>query len=401
MDEDVISNYLDYTKKRFWHDNNVRRLSVGYIVKCDEGDDYGVIYGYKQHFEYSDSSMRTWMYFFSKEKDFSLGKYTIVSFLKSPHEYNKREENKATDIKVLSSYRIIDTSDEKIRGENKCRELNWTCYDIEWDLVEKGESFIVLQEKRWAVLMYPIIDNENKAIEYHSLYGTIEDGDYLTSLLSCFVGSVIFKDFNPFPNKEYIVQKIAAIKQYVDHFNLEKNLLKFYVGESGRYFTRPGKDEDDACITNYLRTTCKDIYLIDIAQLYVTERWESYSGFWYWDGNYDRIDEEKTKIKRDEIKVTYNKDAHFLYLIDAFLRQVHEKQNCSIQCCNKLNLFLEDDDHQLFEKDYNQNNYKILVSNYNYKHSNKNKEFQDWIEEYEEYGFDMSNIRKIVEEEDL
>ena len=394
MFENEKHNYSDFKKKKYWHYDDVRRLSLGYIVKCDKDDDFGLVYGYEQHFDSKSSSHRTWMYYFPKEKTLSLGKYTIVSFMKSSHRSHESETYEVSDIHLLSDYTIIDTNDKKTRGEHRFRELNWTCYDIEWNLVENGYSYMVIDEFKKVSLMYPLIDDENRIIVYHVLVKSIKDEVILTSLLSCYVGLNIYKAFYPYPKQEYLVQKFDSIKKYVDNFNLEKTLLKFYVGESGTYYTRPGKDWDHACINNYFRTTSKDLYMLKIAKLYENESWRHYDSLWDWDGNYNRINEEESICKRDEIKALYNKDAHYLFLIDEFMRQVHNKQEMCSSCLKNINSYIVKEDKNIFEIPFSSENYKSFVKYYNIL-GGKNV-YNKWIKSLEKDGIDITDLEYLL-----
>ena len=85
------------------------------------------------------------------------------------------------------------------------------------------------------------------------------------------------------------------------------------------------------------------------------------------DDDYDRVDENETQKMRKEIKQKYDKDAHYMFLLDEFFSNLKEKRNEYLSYEKTLYSFVEEGDEDLFEREFTSNDFLSVIQEYNDK----------------------------------
>ncbi len=336
------------------------RVGIGYVLQCRRGDSFGIVYGYRDHGR-AKYREKTWIYYFKKSKNLQLEKFTEITYLKSPSGYDKDETFEVTDITPLSQYSIINSCDKEMHGKEKLRIDGIYHLDSEWSLMCQGVPYIKLSDCAIYVY-YPIIDKKNKSITFHD-YNVYTRGKRV-NIISCFIGMYDLRLYSTEPKFDYVSSKLDSIKKYIDNFKLTSSIRTFYAGQSGYFHCYPGRD-DSFFITDYRRTKSKDSYLKQLVELREEERYYNCCGQGKDEEDYDRINKEETIALRKEVKQKYDKDAHYMFLINEFLTELKEKRKEYLLYAEDIKCFIEEDDEKLFQQEYEDNDYKELASQYN------------------------------------
>lgn len=336
------------------------RLGIGYILQCNKGDNFGVIYGYRNHGR-SHYREKTWLYFFKKRINSHIEKLTPVTFLQSSSGWKEDELYEVTDIVQLNSYIIINNNDTKTRGKERKREDGIYRYDKEWDLMCSGTPYISLFHGFSA--NYPVVDPKSRTIVFHDY--TVFSDDCKYSILSCIIGLYNLREYSQEPQFDYVNKKLDYIKEYISKFKLSKELRKFCAGESGYFQSRPGRD-DHFNFTKYWTTTSEDSYMKTLTNLHEEKDYYTCCGRGVGDNDYDRVDENETRKMRLEIKQKYDKNAHYIFLIDEFFSNLKEKRNEYLSYEKALYSFIEEGDEYLFESEF-ASDYLSIIQEYNSK----------------------------------
>ena len=355
------SIYSDYKVTGLKNSHQNSRLGIGYILQCTKGDDFGMVYGYHSH-RRSGASHITWIYFFKKPQDLVYEKFTEITFMKSSSGFDKSESFQVSDILPLSCYKIINEGDEKLRGKARSRTDGRYRYDIEWNQMIMGEPYICLSSYSAINIYFPIIDTDCKSVVFHdcTVYRKGQDA----SILSCYIGMYDLRSYSNVPKFDYVSSRLEAIKDYVERFNIKRETLKFIAGQSGYYHCYPGRD-DSFFMTNYWRSSSSDSYVNQLVDLREDKWYSNCCG--RSDDDYDRIDSKETDLMRAEILRKYDKDAHYMYLLNEFwddLKKKREQYRLYEEC---IKSFIEKGDEELFTQRYNENEYLKFIEQYNRK----------------------------------
>lgn len=341
------------------------RLGIGYILQGNKGDNFGVIYGYRNHGR-SHYREETWLYFFKKRINSHIERLTPVTFLQSSSGWEKDELYEVTNITRLYSYNVINHKDIKPQGKERKREDGLYHHDNEWNLIwnqmRSGTPYITLYPGFSA--HFPVINHNKKTIVFHDY--TEITSNCKSSILSCFIGLYNLREYSKKPSFDYVNQKLDSLKKYIRDFNLSKELRKFYAGESGYFQSRPGRD-DHFNFTKYWTTTSKDSYLKTLTSLHEEKDYYTCCGRGVGDDDYDRIDDNETRNMRKEIKQKYDKDAHYMFLLDEFFSNLKEKRVEYLSYEKALYSFIEIGDENLFEREFTNTDYLSTIEEYNSK----------------------------------
>lgn len=352
-------DFTDFKISRIKYSQEAR-LGIGYILQCAKGETYGIVYGYRDHGR-SYYREKTWLYFFNKPKNLFYDKFTGISYIKSSSGYNKPESFQISDVFPLSNYKIIETDNKLIRGNEKRRNDGLYYYDIEWDLMSKGIPFIDLDG--FSIHVYfPIIDMNNKSIVYHDY--TVYTRNKRANIVSCFIGMHDLSFYSTEPKFDYVSSKLDSIKSYIEKFKLATETRKFVAGQSGYFQSRPGRD-DHFNTTKYWRSLSKDPYLNSLVDLHEEYDYYTCCGRGVDDNDYDTIDPEETERMRLELKQKYDKDAHYMFLLNDFFTQLKEQRQQYLLYADDIKSYVEKGDDDLFQQHYNENEYLKLIQEYN------------------------------------
>lgn len=345
--------YLDYYVAHINYSPD-SRLRLGTIIQCNKGDSFGIIYAYLYY-----RGRKSRIFYFKKKKNVSFDKHLAVSFLLISSTYDKPESYEVIEVTPLEKYGIYDFGEQKNHNEKK-RSDGIYHYDEEWDVMCEGKPYIELSDCSIHAY-YPLIDKKEQTIIYHD-YSVYSRGKRTNDILSCFIGMYDLKQYSTEPTFEFVSSKFEEIKLYIENFKLSRNLHFFVAGQSGEFVNYPGRD-DSFFITKYRRTSTKDSYLKQLVELY--ERTDYYNCNGRNDDDYDIIDKEETHLLRNEVKQKYDKNAHYMFLINEFITSIKQQREQYLLFADDIQNLIEVDDYPLFDKKYDKNAYWELILNYN------------------------------------
>lgn len=357
----MVKELANYNISRLRDSQYDSRLGIGYVMQCKKGDNFGVIYGYRNHGR-PHYREKTWLYFFKKHLNSHIDKWTPVTFLQSSSGWEKDESYEVTNIIQLQSYVVIDSQDTNTCGKERKRKDGIYRYDNEWNLMCSGTPYISLYPGISA--NYPVIDSKSRTIVFHDY--TVFSHDCKSSILSCVIGLYDLREYSQEPQFDYVNEKLDYIKEYISNFKLSKELRKFCAGEGGYLQSRPGRD-DHFNYSKYWTTTSNDSYLKTLTNLHVESDYYSCCGRSVGDDDYDRIDEDETRKMRKEIRQKYDKNAHYIFLLNEFFSSLKEKRNEYLSYEKALYSFIEEGDEDLFERELTSNNLLSIIQEYNNK----------------------------------
>lgn len=353
------AKYADYTIAKIKYSQE-SRLGIGYILQCTKGDTFGIVYGYRDHGR-NYYREKTWLYFFKKPKSLFLEQFTEVSYIKSSSGFNKSEEFQVTNILPLTHYKIIDSSNKSLLGKEKKRNDGIYHFDLEWNLMNEGVPYMYLWDFSIHVY-YPIIDKSKKNIFYQDY--SVYTRNKRANIISCFIGMYDLCLYSTEPKFEYVSSKLEAIKKYIEKFDLIADTRKFVAGESGYFQSRPGRD-DHFNTTKYWRSSSNDSYTRSLVNLHEENDYYVCCGRGIGDEDYDMVDSEETKKMRLELKNKYDKNAHYLFLLNEFFTELKEQRKQYLLYADDIKSFVEKGDGNLFQQRYNEDEYPRLIQEYN------------------------------------
>ncbi len=355
-------DYDDYVISHLKHSQTETRLGIGYVLQCNKGDSFGMIYGYHDH-DRTAYREKTWIYCFKKAKSLVFPQFTEVSYMKSSSGYVNEESIEVSNVLPLGNYSIIDIEDIKTRGQEKERSDGRHYYDCEWDLMCKRKPYIKLSSCAICVY-YPVINNRDKTIHFHDYI--VYTRDKRANIISCFIGMYELSQYQTEPKFDYVSSKLDEIKSYIEDFKLSSCLKTFIAGQSGYFQCYPGRD-DSFFITTYRRTSCKDPYMKQLVDLREDESYYNCCGRGKDEEDYDNIDALETKMLREEVKKKYDRDAHYMYLLKEFFDNLHEQREKYLLFKEDIYSFIENADEELFKKQYGEKECFSLIEAYNKK----------------------------------
>ncbi len=362
MRQNTRQRYCDYKISHLQYSQHETCLGIGYILQCNKGDSFGMVYGYHDHGRTAYRE-KTWIYYFKKTKSFAIAQFTEVSYLKSSSGYDKKESYEVSNITPLSCYAIIDTKNKEIRGQEKKRQDGIYHFDNEWNLMCQSKPYIDLWECAINVY-YPVVNNRKKTIIFHDY--TVYTRNKRDNIISCFIGMHDLCLYSTEPKFEYVSSKLDEIKEYITNFNLSSCIKTFIAGQSGFFKCYPGRD-DSFFITDYWRTKSKDSYMKQLVNLHEDERYYNCYGQGKDEEDYDRINIEETKTLRAEVKKKYDRDAHYMFLVKEFFDELRKQREMYLLYKEDISCFIEQGDEDVFNKTYDEAACLNLVESYNKK----------------------------------
>lgn len=87
------------------------------------------------------------------------------------------------------------------------------------------------------------------------------------------------------------------------------------------------------------------------------------------DDDYDRIDEEETLLLRKEVRQKYDKNCHYMFLLNEFFDNMKEQRELYLLLADDIHNLIEADDYPLFQNQYDEKACWELIMNYNKKES--------------------------------
>ncbi len=285
-------------------------LGIGYIVQCKEGEEFGIVC-YRE-----DRTNKTWIYYFKKKVTLFYAAKTIVSFIKD--SYEDKEPFEIMHICPLDNFKLLSIDERGQKISLRKRKDSYCHCDLEWDQIVHGMPYII-RDGNWISANYPQIDYINKSICYRRTYSLDFYNGRPESLLSCYAEHRELFLIKPSMSFEYVCGKLERIKEYILNFNIEDNLQLFIAGSEGYFQCRPGRD-DSFFIIKYWYSYSKDPYLIQLTNLHEEKDYYNCQG--RDEDDYCIINQEETNKIRNEVMEKYNKDTHYLFLINDFLTKL-------------------------------------------------------------------------------
>lgn len=292
------------------------RLNIGRIVRCLDGEKYGVLLCQHYHLfrNYANvlfKDKRQTLFYFEKESSFVLDVDTFVTFAYDDRENRDFKYDRSYYFKNYKSHSIEYLAHEICPLDEYRVYRDFVPYYESEDYIKhvcNGEKFIVLGEYNNIELRYPCFDLKNKVICYLSWENHWSNVDNIINyyLLS-------HKRLDDFL---YIEKHLKELRNYVDNFDLEKEIESYTVGEEGHYHCRPGRSDDYITI-KYSRINSHDVYIRSLFPLEETEDIEDLG----WSGarpGYNHLDEEAIANGKKECRLRYNKKDHYVALVNEF-----------------------------------------------------------------------------------
>lgn len=361
MGQNTKQKYCDYRISHLQYSQHETCLGIGYILQCNKGDSFGMVYGYHDHARTANRE-KTWIYYFKKAKSLAIARLSEVSYLKSSSGYERKESNEVSNITPLSCYTIIDSDNKETRGQERKRQDGMYHYDDEWNLMYQSKPYIELSGCAISAY-YPVVNNRDKTIIFHDY--TVYTRNKKVNIISCFIGMYDLSLYSTEPTFEYVSSKLEEIKKYITNFNLSASIKTFFAGQSGVFKCYPGRD-DSFFITDYWRTYSSDSYMKQLINLHKDETYYyNCCGQGKDEEDYDRINIEATKTLRAEVKKKYNRNAHYMFLIKEFFDKLRERRKMYLLYKKEISSFIEQGDEDVFNNTYDETACLNLVESYN------------------------------------
>lgn len=321
----MLTNYI-INSKDTW--KTKRKLGFGYIIQCNAGDNFGIIYGVQTHnirFNKYD-----WLYHFEKECNYELPQMTVVSFIRIYDDYSEKEEIVVSDIVPLYTYSLVDDH-ENINEKKRDDQLYHS--SLVWDKMKSHSKMIVIDDNS-ASLYFPYLSKNDRTVYYltEHFYNLVAP-KHIVEYYICLKRLEPFKDALPF---EKTANTIKSFINKVDGLDIRKESKLFEVWDEGYFMYRPGRD-DQFIYSKSRISKCDDIYINSLVELGVIEKdYYSCVGRGEGDDDYQRLNEEDTKNLREEVIFKYDKDRHIEYLLKDFVFGIEEKQNEYLSFLQKI-----------------------------------------------------------------
>ena len=351
------NKFKDYIVNKKW---SSRRLGVGYIIQCNEGDDYGLIYGYEDH-NRKQYNCLTWIYYFNKPLNLCYNQYHPVTYLKSYDIIDPLKElYEVEHVTPLNEYKLIDFENEAPKPRKQIGiEGGYIYLDI-WEQMCHGNLFIDYSDISSSIY-FPVINENDKTITYYD-YHAYNSADKPSCILTCFVGLNKYREYSKCIKYGNLFSNIEKIKEYIDTFNIDENLNLFISGEKGHFHSYPGRD-DSFFYTKYWKSTSKDAYLNQLVNFHEEEDYYNCCG--RSEEDYDRIDQEETTKLRNAVRSAYNKDNHFLFLLKNYFSELEFKKEQYNLYAKEMNNYIREKDKTIFEATYDKNSFRKFVDSFN------------------------------------
>ncbi len=268
------------------------KINIGMVYSCNNWEYYGVVIGV---FGFR-------LYYFTKEKELGMARHELVSFV-----VDEENPNEAKCVISLERYEVVSGEHNVFR-----RPDGKYCDPEEWEAMQRGVPFISASTTV-KCLFSPFLNN---GIQY---YENVLSGanKYAVEL---FLEKKKYKDVTEISNEEIKVETVR-LRKYIEEFDSTSIINSFTVVEGGWLQRRVGRDDhfnysttrkvesDDMYINQLLKTGMEDGY-------YATNSYEE---------NYSRIDEQATKEGIRMALSEYDKDDHFAFLLNCYIKNRQEQ----------------------------------------------------------------------------
>ncbi len=308
-----------------------RKLGFGYIIQCNFGDDYGIVYGvcsHKRGFQNVD-----WIYYFKKYKEYVLPNMSIISFVSIYDSYEEREDIIVDNILLIDEYQIIN---DKGNDHNVKRQDGVCHSEIVWKNMMDRKGIIAYDDNSVSVYFPYSPNDNNKKIFYLSLHYYGYKNRIANNIVECFVRMKEYEKYKsaqPFNNAASEINDMIASVETTDIKEISK---LFSVRDIGYFLYRPGRDDDFIYYKNRI-SKCNDPYINSLTQLGIVDKdYYNCVGQGMDDQDYDRLNKEDTRKMRKEIISKYNKDKHFEYLLTKHILDFLENRDFYISYSSSL-----------------------------------------------------------------
>lgn len=333
-----------------------RKLRVGYIVECNKGNNYGIIYSFDSHYRYG-------LFWFNKTEDEEFEEKTIISFIV---DYSAIEKNnyQVSNITALSQYQIFNII-EKSEKETYYKTNTTSTMD---KMIESAQMFLSIYTNDdciYGQLCYPIIDHTNKSIQYFFIYCSVSD--YPKNLMDYYLYIQANKGHFNNSNFDDSRERLMGIIDYVNNLTLDYIVNQFVVEDVGIFQCNPGKDDkfffekDTRCMVN-------DKYLFQLTEL-KSEIVNYYNclGQGEEEKEFRIINEKETKILREEIRKRYDQGKHLFFLINDYIEKSKKITDNVKRVYETIHfLFKEEKDKYIFMlEDMTQEQWMKYIEKYN------------------------------------
>lgn len=332
---------LGYTFDEINCYDDSQKLCIGFIIECNKGSDYGILYQYndeKNHSECNGSAI----YFFRKNTDFVISAKTCVTFVKNLSNSWKRNFE-VSNVHLLDEYDIyiIQSDDEK-----KSYYQTSSTKTME-ELMTAGKKFIVIVKDGsdyTGRIYFPTIDEELKLINFY--FFTVCFQEEPNTVFESYIYNLVNSEYISYSNINFIVEGLNRISNYVQSLDIQNILLAFSVHDAGRFQCRPGRD-DHYIYTKYAQCALKDKYLQQLTKL-KNEVTGYYNCLGRDEDDFDQINNEDTENLRNEIAQKYNAGEHLIYLLSEFICETETTHKYTQLASKCLTSFIKDGDEILF-----------------------------------------------------
>ena len=302
---------MEYVNKT--HGN--RSVHLGFIKQCRNGEDYGLLFGYRTppympSRSIYETPQENKLFYFKKPKELQLKENTWVTYL--AYDYNGFVPE-AEYIFLYSS--LIYNYDAKgiLRDDGEEHD------DKTWKLINNGTPF-----RSNGSVYYPIIENNTCTI----YQGTFHAGMYSTREWNtyCLFNEIESIDYRGWPSIDDATEYIQQITQYVETVDAFDIFDRFSMRKECIYRSRPGKD-DHYVETLKQNLPSDDTYLLQL--LPSKEEEVFYDDNAYPSDGYktETIELKKEAAEKIEMaKSVYSKEKHIACLISDFFYSIKETE---------------------------------------------------------------------------
>lgn len=303
-----------------------RKLGFGYIIQCNLGDEYGIVYGVcclERMFQKNLDRI----YYFKKDKDFVLPNMSIISFVSLYDSYEECDDLIVDNILHIDEYQIIN---DKGNDHNIKRQDGFYHSDIVWKNMIDRKKIIVYDDNSLSVC-FPYSPNEDhrKIFYLHLNYYGYKNRKP-ENIVECFVK---MKEYEKYKNAQSFSDAVNEIKNMitsVETTDIKAISMLFSVRDIGYFLYRPGRDDDFIYYKDRI-SKCDDPYINSLTNLGIVDKdYYNCVGQGTNDKDYNRLNKEETKRMRKEIISKYNKDKHFEYLLSKHILEFLENRKLYI-----------------------------------------------------------------------
>lgn len=308
--------YIDENYK-----NPNRRIHIGFIHRCNKGEKFGLLYGFRQQLErsrdfYNSVLLENKIFYFEKVTDLYIAQDSLVTYLS--YDYNGFTP-KVEYVYPVSSLIINDDKRGTMRADGTNHD------DDTWKLINEGLPYIDYQRCRSYVVYYPLIKGDYCSI-YKGLWGV---GIYMNKEAEIFemYHELCTINYKGWPTLEEATDAIKKISHHIDSIDISRIIDTYEIKKKCVYVQNVGKDYDSYFIDKVQKLNSNDEYLLYLLPNKI-ERIE-YDDEACPRSNYfigDIFLEEETLQAILKAKSEYTKEKHLAYLISEYFYEILQKK---------------------------------------------------------------------------